>query len=104
VIARIHEAGGIASLAHPGLTGHDEWITDFVRDGLDAIEAYHSKHDGAATSRYLKTAHALGLAVSGGSDYHSDTSHGGQGLGAVTLPQAAFDALRTRARRGLNPA
>src|SRR5205085_12121204 len=43
VFARIHEAGGIASLAHPGLTGHDEWITDFVRDGLDAIEVYHTK-------------------------------------------------------------
>ena len=26
VIARIHDAGGIASLAHPGLLGRDEWI------------------------------------------------------------------------------
>ena len=26
VVARIHEAGGIASLAHPGLVGHDEWL------------------------------------------------------------------------------
>jgi predicted metal-dependent phosphoesterase TrpH len=30
VIARIHDAGGLASLAHPGLLGRDEWIPLFV--------------------------------------------------------------------------
>ena len=43
VFARIHEAGGIASLAHPALVGHDEWIPAFAAAGLDALEAYHSR-------------------------------------------------------------
>src|SRR6185437_1861919 len=39
VFARIHDAGGLASLAHPGLLRRDEWIAAFARDGIDAIEA-----------------------------------------------------------------
>ena len=49
VIARIHDAGGIASLAHPGLVGRDEWIPPLAAAGLDALEAYHTDHDTAAT-------------------------------------------------------
>ena len=45
VIARIHDAGGIASLAHPGLLERDEWIAGFAAAGLDALEAYHTDHD-----------------------------------------------------------
>jgi len=96
VITRIHAAGGVASLAHPGLVGHDDWIGGLVGEGLDAIEAYHSDHDAAATAHYLAMAAKLGIAVSGGSDYHGDPSHGPARPGAVSLPQAAFDALQQR--------
>jgi predicted metal-dependent phosphoesterase TrpH len=92
VFARIHEAGGIASLAHPGLTARDAWIPDFAAHGLDALEAYHSEHDEETTARYLAMAERLGLAVSGGSDYHGDT-HGPASPGAVSLPQAQYDRL-----------
>ena len=70
--ARIHDAGGIASLAHPGLLARDDWIPPFVEAGLDAIEAYHTDHDEAATVHYLGPGRPLGLAVTGGSDYHGD--------------------------------
>src|SRR5581483_1567712 len=39
VFRRIHDAGGVASLAHPGLLEHDDWIPEFAAAGLDAIEA-----------------------------------------------------------------
>ncbi len=58
VIARIHDAGGIASLAHPGLVGHDEWIPPLAAAGLDALEVYHTDHDKAATRRYRALADA----------------------------------------------
>ncbi|MGE5244399.1 MAG: PHP domain-containing protein [Betaproteobacteria bacterium] len=98
VFARIHAAGGLASLAHPGLVGRDEWISGFVRDGADAIEAYHVDHDSGATRRYLTLADRLGVAVSGGSDYHGDPSHGSAGPGSVELPADAFARLEARAR------
>jgi predicted metal-dependent phosphoesterase TrpH len=100
VISRVHDAKGICSLAHPALVGtvdETQWIGCLVADGLDAIEAYHSEHDGAATSRYLAMASAMGIAVSGGSDYHGDPTHGPDRPGAVSLPVDAYDALVRRA-------
>jgi 3',5'-nucleoside bisphosphate phosphatase len=109
VFDRIHEAGGVASLAHPGLLRHDEWIPPFVNAGLDALEAYHTEHDAETTARYAALAQRYGVAVSGGSDYHGDPSHGARAPGAVALPRDAYDQLaarsRTRAqsRAGTNP-
>lgn len=93
VISRVHDARGICSLAHPALLDHDDWIGGLVSDGLDAIEVYHSEHDSAATSRYLAMAASLGVAVSGGSDFHGDPTHGPAEPGAVCLPREAYDTL-----------
>jgi predicted metal-dependent phosphoesterase TrpH len=98
VFEQIHAAGGIASLAHPAVVGHDEWIDEFASQGLDALEVYHSEHDAAATARYREVAARLNLAVTGGSDYHGDADHGPRAPGAVSLPLAEFDRLNHRAR------
>lgn len=99
VIARIHDAQGIASIAHPGPLGRDEWLPAFAGAGLDALEAYHTDHDADATVHYLGLAARLDLAVTGGSDYHGDESHGGAGPGSVSLPHDAYDRLaRLRSR------
>jgi 3',5'-nucleoside bisphosphate phosphatase len=97
VIDQIHGAGGIASLAHPGLLRRDEWIPGFASSGLDAIEAYHTNHDEPLISGYRSIAHRLGLCISGGSDYHADESHGSAHPGSVSLPEDAFHQLRDRA-------
>ena len=98
VIARIHDAGGLASIAHPGLLGHDDWIEGFGRAGVDALEAYHADHDADATLRYLKIAERMGLAVTGGTDYHADESHGAAAPGRVSLPRAHYDRFRAARR------
>jgi len=99
VFAQIHAARGVASLAHPALIQRDEWLDEFAADGLDAIEAYHTDHDPDATSRYLAEARRLNLAVSGGSDYHADDSHGASSLGSVSLPREEYERLAQRKRR-----
>jgi len=96
VIARIHGAGGIASMAHPGLLGRDMWIDSLVAAGLDAIESYHTNHDEAATERYRAVAARFGLALSGGSDFHGDGSHGAPHPGSVSLPRDEFERLKVR--------
>ena len=98
VIARIHDAGGIASMAHPGLLERDDWIPPLAEAGLDAIEAYHTDHGPGDTARYLALAAQLTLAVSGGSDYHADESHGAPRPGMTSLPREEFERLRTTPR------
>jgi hypothetical protein len=96
VFNEIHAAGGLASLAHPGLLGRDDLIGGFATAGLDAIEAHHSRHSAEDTARYLDLAARHGLAVSGGSDYHGDPSHDVVGVGGVSLPRELFQALKGR--------
>jgi predicted metal-dependent phosphoesterase TrpH len=100
VFSRIHTAGGIASLAHPVLVKHDEWLPPFAQSGLDALEVFHSDHDETTTAHYLALANTLRLGVSGGSDYHADDAHGGGPPGKVSLPQEYYEGLlRLRAAR-----
>lgn len=93
VFARIHDAGGIASVAHPGLLGRDEWLPAFVAAGVDALEAYHTDHAASQTAHYRALAAQLNLEVTGGSDFHGDESHGGAKPGSTSLPLEEFDRL-----------
>lgn len=97
VIAIIHGAGGIASLAHPGLTRRDDLLPALAAAGLDALEARHSDHDALTEARYRAQARELGLAVSGGSDFHGGSGHRIGVLGQVTLPPEDFHALQKQA-------
>jgi predicted metal-dependent phosphoesterase TrpH len=93
VIGRIHDAGGVASLAHPVHNRADDRIAEWKSAGLDAIEVYHSDHDGVARDRYLQLAAQCNLAVTGGSDYHGDERAERARLGRVTLPDAELERL-----------
>jgi len=93
---QIHAADGIASLAHPGLLKRDDLIGGFAAEGLDALEAYHSKHSDEDTARYLALAAQHGLGVSGGSDYHGDPSHDRGDVGSTALPLELFQDLKRR--------
>ncbi len=95
VVRLIHDVGGIASLAHPGPNGRDYLIPRLAAGGLDAIEAMHSDHDAATRVRYRALAADLGLAVTGGSDFHGEhAGHRAPMLGAVTLPLEDLERLR----------
>jgi predicted metal-dependent phosphoesterase TrpH len=98
VLRIIHDAGGIASLAHPGLLGQDELIPDLAQRGLIALEVYHSDHEPAVTAHYLAVVAQHGLAVTGGSDYHGDAGHRRNGLGVVELPEEHYRVLLERAK------
>ena len=94
VVAAIHEAGGIASMAHPGVTKRDELIGPLVDSGMDAIEVYHSDHAPEAERTYQSIADRHGVAVTGGSDFHGEETRR-NALGVVSLPAAAFAALES---------
>jgi predicted metal-dependent phosphoesterase TrpH len=77
----IREAGGVAVVAHPGLTRRDELIEYLVRLGVRGLEVYHPKHDYVDVSRYLKMCAKYDLFATGGSDFH--------GVGKLDQPPGA---------------
>ena len=99
VVATIAAAGGIASLAHPGLMDVDERIPGYAAAGLSAIEVRHRDHDEDDEARYRTLAQQLGLGVSGGSDFHGeyDARDGSTCVpGQVTLAPSDFSLLEAR--------
>lgn len=102
-IALIHEAGGLAVLAHPVLNKSDHIIPDLVAAGLDGIECFHSRHSTATNEHYLMIADQHHLLVTGGSDCHG-MNKGKPLIGTVKLPyshvQQLKDLVASRAAAG----
>ncbi len=96
VLSIVHAAGGILSFAHPGVTKRDWLLAPLAEAGLDAIEIYHSDHAGTTREAYRSRARALGLATSGGSDFHG-FGETRSTLGLITLPPDEFRQLEERA-------
>jgi predicted metal-dependent phosphoesterase TrpH len=94
-IELIHQAGGLAVLAHPGLSRADEAIGALIRSGLDGLECFHTKHSTYMTERYLEVAEKHGLAVTGGSDCHG-MSKGKPLIGTLKIPYEYVQWLEQR--------
>lgn len=74
-IELILKSNGIPVLAHPKTLLLDDkdlllLLKDMISCGLIGIEAYHSTHTSEEVRKYIEIANELGLAISGGSDYH----------------------------------
>lgn len=95
-IELIHQAGGVAVMAHPGLNHCDEVIPGMVEAGLDGIECFHSKHSTSTSEHYLNIADRFHLLITGGSDCHG-MSKGRPLIGSVKLPYQHVAQLRERA-------
>ena len=93
-IALIHQAGGVAVLAHPGETPGAEEIASFARAGLDGLEALYPGYAPSLSEYYAGLAQDLRLVATGGSDFHGERKL--QWLGSVTVPLEAVERLRQR--------
>jgi 3',5'-nucleoside bisphosphate phosphatase len=93
VIDVIHRAGGLASMAHPGVTKQPLLMAALADSGLDAIEVYHSDHSPEIRQELAAFARERHLLVTGGSDFHGDDGRD-RPLGATTLPPAELERLR----------
>jgi 3',5'-nucleoside bisphosphate phosphatase len=94
-IELIHQAGGIAVMAHPGLNRSDDMIPAMVEAGLDGIECFHTKHSTTMSERYLEIADKYGLLISGGSDCHG-YSKGKPLIGTVRVPYSHVERLKAK--------
>jgi predicted metal-dependent phosphoesterase TrpH len=97
----IGRAGGISVIAHPvslGLPGPA--LRSFVsacRDqGVAGVEAWHPNHPVKVARRLERLARTLGMAVTGGSDFHGEhipSRRLGLGSGGRELPDRFLDSL-----------
>jgi 3',5'-nucleoside bisphosphate phosphatase len=92
----IHQAGGVAVLAHPGLNRSDAVIPAMVEAGMDGIECFHTKHSTSTAEHYLGLADRFHLLVTGGSDCHG-LSKGKPLMGTVKVPYQHVETLKARA-------
>lgn len=93
-IELLHKAGGIAVMAHPGLTNEDHMIEEMTAAGLDGIEIFHPTHKAADRKRYRRLAEKLGLVCTGGSDSHNRKGRYGD-IGDQKVPGEYLDVMRT---------
>lgn len=97
VLGWIRDAGGIAVVAHPALSGIDDLVPRLAEAGIVGIEAFHASHDARTRARYVDLAARHGLVATGGSDFHGAT--GGNPLGSGPVPPGAVDVLEAAWRR-----
>ena len=91
-IALVREAGGFPFIAHPAAYQVTDLIAAFAKEGLAGVEAFYPQHTQKERADLALLAGELGLAVSGGSDWHGDATHGSS-LGAAGLDRAQFAAF-----------
>lgn len=107
-VSLIHNAGGIAVLAHPALIklpathNLDTLIELLTAMGLGGIESYYSEHFPEQIEYYSSLAKRLGLLVTGGTDYHGAIKPDvqmGCGKGNLTIPYSIYENLIQRISR-----
>jgi len=94
-IELIHQAGGLAVMAHPGLNRTDEIIPALVDAGMDGVECFHTKHSTATSERYLEIAEKYNLLVTGGSDCHGFSKNKPL-IGTVKLPYEYVEKMKAK--------
>jgi 3',5'-nucleoside bisphosphate phosphatase len=92
----IHDAGGLAVVAHPYWDiSEPSQVEALIEDlALDGIEAFYPSHSSEQTAHLLGLCRELGLTPTGSSDYHGPThktfsrfgAYSTYGLGEAQLP------------------
>ena len=70
IIEAIHEAGGIAVLAHPGFYDNFELLEELIPQGLDGVEVWHPENSPEQQEFLISIAKKNDLLMTGGSDFH----------------------------------
>ncbi|WP_260398234.1 PHP domain-containing protein [Peribacillus simplex] len=70
-IGLIHDAGGLAVLAHP-IFLRDHLVLKLLKFPFDGIEVWHRKHAKEDSQRYKEYANDHQLFMTGGSDFHTE--------------------------------
>lgn len=100
-IAMIHQAGGVAVLAHPGRYANPtKVIGEAIAAGVDGLEVYYPDHAPEFRQQILKITTENNLIATGGSDFHHpENGTIRMGIEAANMPADTLSKLHERATR-----
>lgn len=98
----VHDAGGLAILAHPGSDGTRQRVERFVAAGLDGLEVRHPSHSPDDTARLAAMVEQWNLVPSGGSDWHG-APDGPRCIGCMRVPAEWLDLQEARVAARAEP-
>lgn len=93
----VRGAGGVATVAHPGLNKVERG--DLLRMkgwGLGGVEVNHPEQNPSMREKYRRLAAELDLVPTAGSDFHGEAVAPGRFLGDCTMAEAELAALEAR--------
>lgn len=93
VIDEIHNAGGIAVLAHPSLYDNFDEIDKYIEMGLDGIEVWHPEASGEDIEKLSTICKKNKILMTGGSDFHGIYGRKTVTLGTCSTPDEHVDKL-----------
>ncbi len=94
-IRMIHDNGGVVVVAHAVFidTDYEPAVEQLREWGADGLETYYKHYDAATVAAHQRLATRLGMAMSGGSDYHGLGNPDDREIGDIPFPDAAVDAF-----------
>ena len=91
----IHEAGGVAVLAHPSTDASVELLKDLIAADIDGVEVWNPDITPEQSELLIKIAEENGLLTVGGTEFRGMYSKHPISLGEYGTPEASVKALLT---------
>lgn len=88
----IHQAGGLAVLAHPILIKKSKVFAELLTLDLDGLEGFYANFSADQERPFIEKGEKRGLLITGGSDFHGNAKPQIQ-LGCSWTPQETFEKL-----------
>lgn len=97
VIAQIHEAGGLAVLAHPGEYDSYDLLNQLASDHeIEGVEVWHPRNKQGDEEKFKAVAEKYGLIMTGGTDFHGMYTKNKIPIGTCLTPDDQLEALKKR--------
>lgn len=96
-IALVRGAGGVATIAHPGLSKVERGDLLRLREwGLSGVEVAHPEQNPSVRDKFRRLAAELDLVPTAGSDFHGDVVAPGRRFGDCSMSADELAALESR--------
>ena len=96
ILELIHQAGGVAVLAHPTVYDSAPLVPALAKAGLDGIECWYPRATEEDTEELIKLAKEHNLIQTGGTDFHGCHANQVYPIGTCTTPEDQLAKLKAR--------